>query len=218
MTVRRIEAPRLGAGRFGPRVTLGVASAVLVPLCAACVTFLSAPPAPIDPVVVHLVDFGYHTALFLPAGKDELVGFSFGDWDWFALGRNDPWHGFLALAFPTPGALGRVRIRGEDRGALESGVPGARVYSFTVERERAVALLGRLEARYESSRATEVRSREYGTSFVRDPGTYSCLRNCNTVVVGWLAELGCRVRGPGWFAAFRLEEAPGASGGGTRPR
>lgn len=63
------------------------------------------PIAPLDPVTVHVIESGLHARLVLPLG-DRWVQYGFGDWDYYALNRQDFYHAVKALIWPTPGAIG----------------------------------------------------------------------------------------------------------------
>jgi hypothetical protein len=173
-----------------------------------CTTVVVTPRDPVDPVSVFVVDEGYHAALLLPREGGGCVAYTFGDWDYFALEKDDLWHGFLALAIPTGGALGRTFFHGvESLSDMESRFPGFEVFELAVERRRVEDLAQRLDERFASRIETSVRSDAYGLDFVEDETSYIWYRNCNTVLVGWLEELGCDGRGTGLWADFSVRTA-----------
>ena len=77
------------------------------PLCG-CVTRVRMPVRPVEPVDVFLVDYGRHSSLLLPDDGDKgLIEFTYGDWRWFALGKDGPLDVIPTIFLPTQGALGR---------------------------------------------------------------------------------------------------------------
>jgi hypothetical protein len=170
-----------------------------------CVTTIRPPAAPADPVAVRLIDYGYHASLVLPAGEGASVEFAYGEWEWFAL-NNDAWYRvFPALLWPTQGALGRRRF---DVPPDAVAVPAEEVLRFRVGRAEAAAPRRRLEERFASRPEEPVHNPLVGLTFVPDATSYCAAVNCNTVLAGWLRELGCEVSPPACTASFLLKGDP----------
>jgi hypothetical protein len=185
-----------------PRICL-----VLALACAAgCATSIRPPADPEDPVVVVLVDYGKHASLVLPAPPGGSVEFAYGEWDYFARNKTDLCTGMLALCGVGQGTLGRRLLDVRALAAeLRGRVWAEELMELKVARAAAEALRVKLEERYERRRETETANPLNGLRFVKDDEPYVCFNNCNHVVLRWLEELGCRIFGCGWFAAFRVE-------------
>jgi hypothetical protein len=175
----------------------------------ACTTTVVAPPAPLDPVPVFILDYGLTSVLVVP--RDEgLVAYAYGDWQYYALANNNSFRGFAALAWPTQGALGRGPMDGpateesilrQVRGRGAEEVLVVRVARTSVQR-----LVARIDAAYDAHRETEVQNVEYGMSFVHHPRRYTWFWNSNHQTAVWLEELGCVVRGPAFASRWRIRE------------
>src|SRR5262245_57988661 len=81
------------------------------------------PRAVSDPVTVRLFSAGRHSGLLLPVGDGRVVEYGYGDWSWYALGKDDWWRAPATVLWPCPGTLGRrywseadVATMGESRG------------------------------------------------------------------------------------------------------
>ena len=178
------------------------------------------PPSRVaDPVTVHVVDYGRHASLVLPAGEGKLAEFSWGDWQFFALAKTGVLEGLHAVIF-SPGATLSRRYIDEpaEYELIARELEAGRVISFQVDRRRAAELLGRLSARYQRRIDTEIYNSKYKTHFVKDDTRRYCgLYNCTHETARWLKELGCRVRGYSLMSEFVLPEGYAAPRGATRP-
>ncbi len=183
-----------------------LAPAVVWFLTTACTTLIIPPQDPPNPTRVYIVDVGYHAALILPDRENGIVRYVYGDWSYFALGEDDLWHGLLALLVPTQGALGRQHYSMQEPGELlASRFPGCTMFELSVSVDRVASLLEQLDARFRANIQTRLYNSDYDLEFVKDPGSYIWFDNCNTVLVGWLEELGCECRGIGWYADFVVQ-------------
>lgn len=196
-------------GRYTPaammryRLALALLLSLLCPACSMTVV----PPARVkDPVTVHVVDYGRHASLVLPAGNGKLAEFSWGDWQFFALARTGLWEGIQAVLFSQGATLSRRYIdEPAEYELIARELEAGRIVSFEVERRKAAELLGRLSARYQRRIDTEIYNAKYRTYFVRDDTRRYCgLYNCTHETARWLKELGCRVRGYSIMSEFVL--------------
>ncbi len=185
-------APRIA------RLTLGLGLAAT-----ACAPSAIRPPAePRDPVVVYVADHGRHASLLLP-DAEGWVEYDYGDWRYYAQGRDGPLDGALALFIPTDGALGRRLLDEHPRVDLERGRLDA-LHAIAVERTLAAALAERLDARFDRATDPPMLNAEIGVAFVRDGTRYSLGHHCNHELVAWLEALGCSVDGAPLIARYRL--------------
>ncbi len=180
-------------------VMVALAAVAVYQAAVGCTTVIVPPADPTGAVSVYLLDHGHHAELVMPDGDGGHVAYVYGDWKYFALSRNDAWHGLLAVAVPTQGALGRRRV-GEP-------LPAESVPELHVSEERVSELLARLDERFNAGIETRTLNEDYGLEFVKDPAAYIWFHNCNTVLAGWLEELGCDCRGPAWFADFAISDS-----------
>jgi hypothetical protein len=196
--------PTRGAGLLlGAIILLGGCSTTVVP------------PAKLDePALVFLLDHGRHTSLVVSTAEDGLVRYAYGDWRFYAERLTGPGHAIAALLWRTPGALGRRELAGT---ATAAGVRGAvpllitTLYVIEVERADIDTLRAELDAIFDA--ATEPRDTpEVDLVFVPHPRDYNLRHNSNTVVAGWLEQLGCEIKGPAILARWRvMEPSPGGA-------
>ena len=144
-----------------------------------------------------------------PSSTVTVIEYSYGDWDYYAAGQPGFWNGFAAIAWPTNAAFGRRRLSGAGptRAELVDRRAPSRwrgLQSLVVERELALRLSTRLEARWHEgvARDTPRFNPAYDLLFVPDPRGYHAFHTCNTLLVTWLEELGCEVDGSGMFGDF----------------
>ncbi len=186
----------------------GLAIAAACLLNAGCATRVIPPLAPADPAPVFIADYGLHSSLVFPLalrgeGSTGAVEYAYGEWEWYALGNEAWWRAPGVVLVPNPGALGRREIGAAANAetlALALGAEG--IAEATVDRERAVALLRDLDARWEARAETRVRNSRVGLEFVRDERDYWMFHHCNTQTAEWLEALGCRVSGAAWGSTF----------------
>jgi hypothetical protein len=165
------------------------------------------PPAVVsDPVRAFVIDYGRHASLALPEEDSSLVEWSWGDWNWYELERTGVAEGLQAL-FTSPRSTLSRRDLGPARDARElaARVGAEKVLGLNVERERARALLHRLEARWLRRRHQAVRHRS-GRVFVPDDARYSLSNNSVHELARWLEALGAQVSGTGVTANFKLRK------------
>jgi hypothetical protein len=182
-----------------------------------CLVFLAGcgytliPPALLsNPTQVFLLDHGRHSSLVLQT-DNEIIRYSYGDWDWYALNLRGFRSASRALLLSSPAALGRQKLYSAP---MEESVRRAvpvnieDIFSIMVERDRVNHLNTRLEHFFAENREQIHHNPSYGVDFVPHPVPYSLSHNSNKVVAQWLRELGVEVRGGGPFSRWRLTEGP----------
>jgi hypothetical protein len=179
-----------------------------------CATTIIPPQAPAEPVEVFILDHGRTTSLVVPT-DGGMLRFAYGDWDYYALGRKDLYHGIAALLWPTRSALGRSAFSGaQAENAIRENSPAIRsLHALRVERARVSAFERSMAALYEAGREHEVENKTARLKFVPHPRPYTYLWNSNHAVASWLRELGCETRGASFHASWHVATgAPGAPG------
>lgn len=181
---------------------------LLLAISCGCGFTVTPPPSPADPVPVFLLDHGWHASLVLPA-DEGMVRYSYGDWQWYALGRTGAAEGSRALIGPSPAGLSRkVLFASPTEDGIRRTLPIAteHIFLIRVEAERALRLRGRLEGIFWQNRRTLQHNVALGIDFVRHPQPYSLRHNSNEVVATWLRELGAEVRGSGPFSSWSIDQ------------
>ncbi|MGI8704859.1 MAG: hypothetical protein ACR2JJ_03530 [Sphingomicrobium sp.] len=171
-----------------------------------CQHVIEPPAAVSDPVRVFVIDYGRHASLALPNEDSGLVEWSWGDLNWYALERTGPLQGLQALFASPRSTLSRRELapaQGPDE--LAERVEAEEILPLDVERERARALLRRLEERW-LRRRDEAVAHPSGRVFVPDDARYSLANNSVHELARWLEALGADVSGTGVTANFRLGE------------
>lgn len=160
-----------------------------------CATTIHPPVQLSNPVAVHLVDYGRHSCLMLPHEDGGVMEYAYGEWQWYALNRQQPWDVLRALFVPTRGALGR-RHHDLESGAVESGdIEIERAFVIHVEANAVRALRDELDRQWDTAASTVVVNPTTGLAFVYAEESYWLFNNCNPVTARWLESLGCEVRG-----------------------
>ena len=171
-----------------------------------CQHVIATPTRVSDPVRVFVVDYGRHASLALPKEDSGLVEWSWGDWNWYALGRTGAAEGLQALFASPRSTLGRRELApASDANELAARVGAEKALALNVERERARALNRRLEARWLRRRHLAVTHRS-GHVFVPDDARYSLSNNSVHELTRWLEALGVKVSGSGVTANFKLRD------------
>lgn len=171
-----------------------------------CQHVIRPPAAVVDPVRVFVVDYGRHASLALPKEGPGLVEWSWGDWNWYALGRTGAAEGLQALFASPQSTLSRRELApAKDADELAERVGAEEVLALQVERERARALRHQLEARW-LRRRREAVTHPSGRVFVPDDARYGLSNNSVHELARWLEALGADVSGTGVTANFKLRE------------
>lgn len=160
-----------------------------------------------EPIEVFLIDHGRHPSLILPRKEGGWVRYAYGDWAWYAEGRESIFRALAAIAWPTKGALGR-RVFAESPGARlrYRVIPEGYVDIWPIAVElRKVRLLERdLEAIYVAGKDHSLWNHRYNLEFVPHPQAYWFANQSNLVMVQWLESLGLEVEGLGFFSNWQL--------------
>jgi hypothetical protein len=170
-------------------------------------TTIAPPTAPVAPTTVYVIDYGYHGRLILPAHQGGLLQYAYGDWNYFALERQNWNNALAALLIPTQGTLGRRKFKelAELRQVLGPDWQDI-LLSFEVASSKALHLEESLEVRFHQNMDTSVFNPHNGLTFVKDERDYSLLHNSNHELVSWLEALDCRVEGFVALPNFQLQE------------
>ncbi len=177
---------------------------MLIALCG-CVTQVSPPAHPSDPVTIYVADYGRHASIVLPTTRNTLTEYSYGDWRFYALGHNDVLSGIGALFCSEQAAMGRRRVTAlATTQALVSALGCESVLPLRVDGPAAVKLVGELDARYSLHEDGQLYNRVYFTYFVKDAEEYGLFNNSNMMTARWLREAGCRTYG--WALLSKFEK------------
>lgn len=186
----------------------GLAVAAL--LAIGCTTTLTLPADVADPVPVMLLDHGYTPSLVLPPvgeEEDSAVRYAYGDWRWYAQGRQGVLDFVRALFWPSRGALGRRLLGGRvEVGSIHDAVAVTitHVHLLSVERAAVRNLAAHLDQLYQANQDALLDSTRVDLAFVPHPRSYTLLHNSNHVVAAWLRRLGVDVRGPVLLSRWRV--------------
>jgi hypothetical protein len=115
----------------------------------------------------------------------------------------------VAILIPSQAALGRKRHPGpltSDAVTRHINVAIEEALYFNVEADAAQALIERLDTIFHANIDSRVVNRAYGLEFVPHPEPYSWPHNSNSVVAGWLREMGVEVEGPTLLAMWDCQE------------
>ena len=164
------------------------------------------PPASVaDPARVYLLDYGRHSSIVMPAPNRDLVEYAFGDWNWFAANKNDPFHAIGALFFSGSSTLGRRFLQPvADINTLVKMTGAHRGEGFDVSAERAAALAASLDQSYRNDLDTKIFNPRTGLDHVRSDEPYGLIHNCNSETAKWLRSIGCDVDGTTLYSHFKV--------------
>jgi hypothetical protein len=179
---------------------------LLLWVVAGCSATVVPPVAPVDPVPVALVDYGRHASLLLPTTTGNAsVEYAFGDWNWFAAGRNTPSDALAALFASGQATLGRNTFAiPPDSPDLRKTLQAHRVMTFACPEDRVAVLREELGRRFEARADEQVFNSKMNLYLVPDDEEYRLWHNCNHVTARWLRKLGCEVTGSTMTSNFRL--------------
>lgn len=193
-------------------VVAGVLVALASALGSGCATMIVPPAAPSRPVTVYVSDYGRHSSLLLPTSGGELMEYSFGDWDYYALKKYRWYIGATALLVSDGSGLGRrVLPHPGTCDALREYLKSDRVLAVEVEQARVAELLGELELRFAKNIGSMVYNDWYNQYIVRDEARYGLFNTCNGMTATWLEQLGCEVLGVAVLSNFEIADEKGAT-------
>jgi hypothetical protein len=175
------------------------------------VTIIHPPEVPATPVSVFVIDYGRHSSLILPdTTGTSLIEYAYGDWDWFALGRNKWYDVFPTLFLPTRGTLGRRSLQVDpDTLALRRVIWCEEIHEVVVDRDDALGLIRRLHGEFEKHRESIYFKSMYALEFVHSDRAFHLFHNCNHELADWLRELDCDIQGPAMNADFKVRRSIG---------
>jgi hypothetical protein len=195
---------------FGHSRVVGVVrvvGAVLLLSLAGCAYHVT-PPATVErPVSVTLLDMGRHSEIVFPRDGDAATRYAFGEWEWFALGHDNPLRALNMLG-PSVGTLGREEI--PDQATLESAVATAEhSWTLTLDADKVSRVRDELDRAFEEgAKERVVEHAAFGLTFV--PVRYNehlyllIGNNCNDATARWLRDMGCLVKGSASTANFTV--------------
>lgn len=178
----------------------------LLALAAGCSTRIIPPLAPANPVPVYVTDYGRHSSVVIPTGDGCVMEYTYGDWDFFALGHGGWMNAARALTASRSACLGRRSVPlPPDGGDLAETLGCEHLLKFTVAQADVWALVTSLDARYREQIGTLIYSYQQDLFFVKDTERYALFHNCNHETAEWLRMLGCEVRGSAMTSKFTLK-------------
>jgi hypothetical protein len=194
-----------------PRAALVIA--ILATLgSVSCTTAIHPPAAPADPETVLLVTHGWSSSLVVPDQEGDAARWAWGDWRYYALGRETVLNGLVAVLWPTQSGLGRQRIEPAPESIDELpwrlGIGIDEVFAITVGREAVVRLAEQLEDLFAANIETLHYNPKPRLEFVKHPRAYTLFTNSNSMIAEWLRELGCEVVGFPLMSRWRVETPP----------
>jgi hypothetical protein len=138
--------------------------------------------------------WGHHSLGFYRNG--QLIEFTYGDWDMFALNKRDIFTGITHMLWPTLGALGCKKVD------WKPGIPLVEHFTdcidivpFKVSPDLAESLYLQLTQAFDSTCDRQVYLEEDDLYFVPYKVSYALWNNCNHELAKWLEALGGRVSG-----------------------
>jgi len=188
--------------------------AALAVLLSGCAALVVPPEPPPEARPVFLLDHGRHATLVLSHPDGGLVRYAYGDLAYYGHNRVGLWRALAAVAWPTPGGLGRRELEApaSPAGVRQAvAVPIEAVHVLVVAADRAAALGARLDARFARGYPQRRFNPWYDLVFVPDPAPYWLGNNSNLRVAAWLEALGVEVRGGPLWSRWTVR-APGRGG------
>ena len=158
-----------------------------------CVSQITPPASPEDPVPIYVRWEARHKGLILPRQMGSWVEYGYGEFDWYALEKDRWYHVFDTVLWPTGGTLGRTEVTAQGREGLERFYRLSRLEPILVSRALAAALLARLDAEFAGSSEAPLHNSTYRMDFVPHEDGFWMFYNCNDAMADWLRALDCRV-------------------------
>lgn len=166
------------------------------------------PSAEGDTIPVFVTSYNKTSRLALPADPPRLVEFGFGDWHYYALEERGFASTIRAALFSPAATLCRRELPwSEDPEVVRRRSGGEATIRIDVDASLAAGLLNELEGLWDSlAEPRHYREREDLTLARWDDVRYTVFRNSNHLVVAWLQDLGCEVRGWSLLNRFHIVE------------
>lgn len=114
----------------------------------------------------YLIDYGYHASLVLVDDNDQHWEYAYGEWDWFALEKNQWWRLPRVLLWPTTGTLGRQSYSSSKELHDHLRLYEVTVHPFEVEAEHTNQLLHDLDQLFNQYEDQIILNIQYGFEFV----------------------------------------------------
>ncbi|MBD2560158.1 MULTISPECIES: DUF2459 domain-containing protein [Nostoc] len=163
------------------------------------------PADPVEPITIYVTDYGWHSRMVLPTGKDELIQYAYGDWNYFALNQQDFKNGAAALLLLTQGTLGRRKFSNIIELQQIIQQQDYTLLSLEVAQAKVKQLLKLLDERFNRNLATSIENPQTGLTLVKDERKYTLLHNSNHEIVEWLKYLDCQIDGFVMWANFQVK-------------
>jgi len=154
----------------------------------------------IDPVPVYLAEYAIHSDLYMPT-DDHYVAYTFGDWNYAALGHTWPNDAFGALFLSFQAALEkRIASINRHTGAPDLREPPQLLIRLTASHELVRRRVGEMEKRFQDDLARygsegEVLKEDGTRIYVKDSEHYSIANDCNDLTAATFRALGFGVKG-----------------------
>ncbi len=160
-------------------------------------------------MTVAVTDYGRHASVVFPDRDGRgSVEYTFGDWDWFAAGRNGATDAMQAMLWSKGSTLGRRHVDiAPDAPELIDELLADRVILLRVPRDRAAALRDALGARFERRANQALYNQVMELHFIPDEERYGLCHNCNHVTARWLRVMGCGIKGNPVTSKFELDSS-----------
>ena len=146
-----------------------------------------------------------HRGLVVPGPGGGLVEYGFGDWNWYALGRDRWYHVFATVLWPKAGCFARREHPEGDLTALRQRLASVRLLVVAVPQARVLALRDRMERGFADRAADAHWNPRHGMLFVPCERSFWFANTCADQVADWLRELDCEVSWVPIRVGFRLQ-------------
>jgi hypothetical protein len=183
---KRSLAPRL----LRPGIGLALVLA-LTGWLAGCVSTITPPADPLDPITIFLVQEASHVGLVFPGADGAMTEYGFGDWDWYATMHDQWYHAFDTVLWSTRGTLGFRRFGSEAR--FLANHPAKQRSPIRVPRVLAHLLVTSFAAEIARGESERLYNPTYDMTFVPAADGYWFGYNCYDAVSRWLRALDCHV-------------------------
>ncbi len=163
----------------------------------------SAPPST-EVYLLKYSTWGHHSLAFYVDG--ELIEYTYGDWDLFALNKRDGWTAWKNMTFLTQGTLGRKVVTWSPGNPICENFNGCDVaVVFQAPEGKVSELFLRLQQIYTENSDSEIFNQEEGVYFVKYDKSYWGFHNCNHEIAEWLELLGGDVSGKVFYEPDFIE-------------